>query len=282
MDELTALLSGRCNPQLAELYLALDQQLKLCGLQDYDIELTMLYSVEDQVDPLSILPTVDTVFRTAAGIALNRIGVSVDGEIPLDMLVEVVRILVNFDPTDTPQVLLDILNGDEDDLETLLELLEQQSRFSSDEFFPYVLSVKPDVIKAARSVCEAAVETRQAVPDSGALDLNRQIVRRFNVWKQQDPNAVGIQLATEGVGLGMSLESLYACRVGDLLDVSEQDMVGHLISLAAISCETLSSHKAKIEECLDDLCPDVLSRQRAQQHLTQRFPAYQTLMESLQ
>lgn len=282
MDELTALLSGRCNPQLAELYLALNQQLELCGLQDYDIELTMLYGVEDQVDPLSILPTVDTIFRTAAGIALNRIGVSVDGEIPLDMLVEIVRILVNFDPTDTPQVLLDVLNGDEDDLETLLELLEQQSRFSSDDFFPYVLSVKPELIKAARTVCEAAVETRQAVPDSGALAMNREIVRRFNVWKQQDPAAVGMQLGAEGVGLGMSMESLYVCRVGDLLDATEPDMVGHLISLAAISCESLATHKAKIEECLDDLCPDVMSRQRAQQHLTQRYPAYLALMESLQ
>lgn len=282
MDELTALLSGRCNPELAALYLALTEQLELCGFQDYDTELTLLYSVEDQVDPLTILPTVDTVLRTAAGIALNRIGVEVEGDLPMDMLVEVVRVLVNFDPTDTPQAILDILNGDEDDLETLLLLIEQQTRYSADDLMPYILAVKPETMKAAVQVCEAAVETRQAVPDSGALDLNRQIVRRFNVWKQQDPDAVGMQLGVEGVGLGMSMESLYVCRVGDLIDASEADMVGHLISLAAISCEDLKDHKALIEECLDDLCPDLLSRQRVQQILMQRYTPYHQLMESLQ
>ncbi|MNG10861.1 hypothetical protein D3C84_943570 [compost metagenome] len=79
------------------------------------------------------------------------------------------------------------------------------------------------------------------------------------------PDSLGVELARDNVGVGASLESLYGCHVERLIDLSTEQAVVELFSLAAISCESYDKLDVSISAALDDLCYEMDDRRKAEQ-----------------
>lgn len=260
---LAALAFGQCSPELQSSYsriFSIFEQVDYVGHLD---ELDLLFAkVNDHnIDSMEVIPALEAIVRVSVDKCLEAIGVAIDGETPIDMVEDVLLCLLQFDVTDSPGVFVGIIDGAEDTLEALLSILAYVGNYSEDDWFRYIVSVSDNTVDRVRQIAAKENERVQSREDTVGTD---ELNRRISALAQARPDSLGVALAKDNIGVGASMESLYGCHVHRLLDLSTEQAVVELFSLAAISCESFERVDVTVSAALDDLCYDMEKRRIAE------------------
>lgn len=271
------LVRGCCTPELESAYVELNGVLTTCNTTSHHDELDFLFGqVSDQnIDNMEVVPSVDTILRMATARSLNNCGVELNDDVPLTMLLEAADIILLFDPTDTPTILVDLVDAAEDPVEAVCMLLAQLGTYELDDWYPQVMAVSDHFTGTVRKYCKEEadrIEQENLVPQ-GAEDL---LLRLSRLVKQRK-DSLGAVLGAENIGLGVSTESLYAVNVARLIDASVEQATDDIFSLAVISNEAFDVAMESVSACFDDLFYDVDKRREAEQHRLRLIDIYKPL-----
>lgn len=260
------LVHARCSPELEELYVRLNNILGDCNntahLDELDALLNELTS--QNIDPTQVVISVDEIMRMATERGLNWIGVELDPEVPIEMLIEAADVLLLFDPTDTPSIVLEMMDAAEDVDDAFCKLMAQFGTYEEDDWFTQILQIGDHFTANVRKVAADALQGDEAASEIDT-SVDSDLLKRLSRLVKANKESLGAELGTSNLGLGMSLESLYGLHVGRLLDLTTEQQVDQLYSLAAISSESFESAAPAVASCLDDLCYDTDVRRKAEQ-----------------
>lgn len=256
---------GRCSPELEEEFVELAMLLSSVNFKGHLQELEVLYQQMDSqvVDPNEIILAVDQILRVGAEVALNNCGVEFDPDIPMAMLIEACDILLKFDPTEFPQLIIDAIDATEDPVDTLIAILDLMGTYSEDDWFPQVSNVSEAFSGKVRASCAQTLE--QDVSDRNASLATAPLLKRLSHLVNSNAESLGAELGKSDQGLGLSLESLYAQHVVKLMDRPIEKAVDDLFSLAVISNESFEGAMVGVAHWLDDLYYDSEMRRQAEQ-----------------
>lgn len=273
---LAALTFGQCSPELASSYSRLATILNDVDFTGHIDELELLFALvnDHNIDTTEVVPAIDAVFRVAAERCLQSIGVAFDADTPLAMLEDGLGTLLSFDPTDAPAVFVGIVDGSDDDTEALLSILAYVGNYSEEDWFPYIVDVSENTIRRIREIATKEDNRIQSQTDTVDSDELNQRVARMAALR---PDSLGVELARDNVGVGASLESLYGCHVERLIDLSTEQAVVELFSLAAISNESYDKLDQSISAALDDLCFEMDDRRKAEQVRLNMMKSYRPI-----
>lgn len=261
---LAALAFGQCSPELQSSYsriFSIFQQVDYVGHLD---ELDLLFAMvnDHNIDSMEVIPALEAILRVSVDKCFESIGVALDGDTPIDMVEDALLCLLQFDATDSPGVFVGIVDAASDSLEALLSILAYVGNYSEDDWFRYVISVSDNTIERVRQIAAKEDERVQSREDTVGTD---ELNRRISALAAARPDSLGVALAKDNIGVGASMESLYGCHVHRLLDLSTEQAVVELFSLAAISCESYERVDVTVSAALDDLCYDMEKRRVAEQ-----------------
>lgn len=257
---------NRCTPELEERFVQLALSLSAVNFKGHLEELDVLYQQMDAqaVDPAEITLAVDQILRVGAETALNNCGVEFDPDISLEMLVEACEIILQFDPTEFPQMVIDTIDASEDDVECLASILDLLGTYDENDWFAQIVEVSDKFKDRVRGLCTEIAEQDSA--DKSAGLEKAPLLKRLNFLVKSNAESMGATLGKEERGLGMSLESLYAANVIRLMEKPIDTAVEDLFSLAVISNESFESGMVGVSTWLDDLYYDSDMRRQAEQH----------------
>jgi len=268
---------GRCTPELEEEFVELAMLLSSVNFQGHLQELDVLYQQMDSqiVDQAEIVVSVDQILRIGAETCLNNCGVEFDPDIPLAMLTEACDIILKFDPTEFPQLVIDAIDASDDTVQTLIAILDLMGTYSEDDWFTQVARVSDAFSGRVRRFCAESME--QDISDRSASLATAPLLKRLNHLVKSNAGTLGAELGKADRGLGLSLESLYAANVVTLMDCSVEKAVEDLFSLSVISCESFESAMIGVSTWLDDLYYDAEMRRQAEQLRVKLTPHYQPM-----
>lgn len=272
----TVLTYGQCSPELASSYSRILSIFSEVNFHAHLDELDLLFAMvnDHNIDGMEVIPSLDAIIRVAAERALRSVGVELSGETPIDMLEDALGTLLQFDPTDAPSVFTGIVDASEDSVEALLSILAYVGNYSEEDWFPHIVEVSDNTISRVREIAakeDTRINLQQDVIE--ADELNARIARLARLR----PESLGVELARDNVGVGVSLESLYANNVGRLLDLSTEQAVVELFSLACISNESFDKLEQSISGVLDDLCYEMSNRGKAEQVRLEMMKTYRPI-----
>lgn len=227
-------------------------------LEELDLLLGLITGQE--IDNLTIVPTVEQILRIASERALAQLGVVFDDNIPMDLLAEAIDILLPFDPTDQPAVLKAALDAAEDADIALVRVLTMLGTREEFEWFDQIDDVDVNFVKNLRRVLVAAEELGE--DDSTHRVLDAEFAKRISRLTHQKADSMGAIIAKQLEG-DVSMEALYIMTVGNLIDASCEKAVDELFSLAAVTRCSFESAIKQVGTCLDDLYIDPVERQKA-------------------
>lgn len=263
-DALKAILEGRCAPELLTIYSRLSATMSTAGftghLEEFDVLTGKIINLD--IDDLEVVQAVDEIIRTAADRCLGLLLITVDDDIDLEMLDELMDILLGWDPTDTPSILLDSMAAAESSEEKLAKMLSHLGTYEEDDWIPVLVSVDPDFNKRVDNELKRAMEymSHETLPE-GSPELLKRVARLNKAL----PDTLGAELGSMNAGIGVSLESLYSIHVGNLIDLSLEAAVTNVYSLAALGEVSLEAATSSVSRILDDLCMDIDDRRKAEQ-----------------
>jgi len=255
----------RCAPELEELYVRMNTALHVANMKAHYDELDLLWAqLNDQnIDPLEIVPAVDQVLRVSAERALNFCGVELDENIPFERLCEVVEVIVNFDPTDTPTIIIDQLDSAEDVDEAFCKVMEHLGTYEEDEWYQYIKEITPHFTSNTRKVCKNAADSIEAPQFDTAASAD--LLKRLSRLVKSSKESLGAEVGSENKGLGLSTESLYNTYIARIIDSPVEKAVEDIFSLAVISNEAYDVAMESVSVCIDDLFYDIDQRRQAEQ-----------------
>lgn len=267
----------RCSPELEEIYVSLNASLIKSNTTSHLDEMDLLFAmVNDQnIDVTEIVQSLDEVLRISAERSLNICGVELNPDIPIAMLAEIYDIIVNFDPTDLPTVLVDLLDSAEDVDDAFSKLAVQLGTYSQTDWLDQILEINPYFTRNTRKVCKDAVVANEV--DEITMTQDPELLKRLSRLVKTNKNSLGAELGSKDQGLGVSLESMYGLNVGRLIDEPIDDAVDHIFSLAVISNASFEDSKHSISACLDDLFYEMDDRRKAEQIKLKLFDVYQPI-----
>jgi hypothetical protein len=255
----------RCTPELEDEFVELAMLLSSVNFKGHLQELDVLYQQMDSemVDPSEIIIDVDQILRIGAETALNNCGVEFDPDVPLSMLIEGCDILLKFDPTEFPQLVIDAIDAAEDSVETVMVLLDLLGTYSDDDWLPYISRVSDAFAKRVRGFCVETLE--QDITDRNTSLATAPLLKRLNHLVKSNAESLGAEIGKADQGLGLTLESLYAQNVVKLMDSPVDVAVNNLFSLSVISNESFEGAMVGVAHWLDDLYYDAEMRREAEQ-----------------
>lgn len=259
------LVRDRCSSELEEHYVQLNNILVAVNFPVHLDELDLILSqVNSQaIDVLEIVPSVDEVLRMAVERALANVGIEFQPEIPIEMLEEAADIILKFDPTDTPSILVGILDDSRDAEDGAIQLLVQLGTFEYERWMEQILEVHDGFCKNVRNVCTSALDSGTVVSLTPGIDGD--LLKRLSRLVKTNGDTVAAELVAANTGIGASMESLYGCHVGRFLDLPVDRAVTELYSLAVISGESFEQAQKSISASLDDLFYESDNRRIAEQ-----------------
>lgn len=271
---------GRCADELVITYRKILKSFYDANYTAHLDELETLYcAVNDQnVDPGDVVSSIDDILRMAGDRALGFMQIGLDPDTPIDVYAEILDILLGFDPTDTPDILLHAIENSEDSVDALAQLLELLGTYEAEALHQYIARVGGDFVPNIKRLLNdnISVQTTVEVGET-PTDVSMEQRRRLARLVARKPETLGSELGRIGSGLGASMESLYGVHVGTLLDGSMESAIEHLYSLAALSCESFEAAEKGVGACLDDLYYEVDSRRRAEQARVKIASDYRTI-----
>lgn len=257
-DELGRLLDGRASPELTEAMVRLDAVLAKVGFTMHREELDYLFANESNVAATEILLNIDVILRTAAAVVLDQFTVETADEIPLRMLSSLIEALGDFAPNDNFDTIDAIIKVQMAGDETLCDILELLTEFSSSEYLPYIAVVGDKLIPLIEEKIEEFASSQVVESINTA-----QTVERIGRYRSQHPSVLAPQLDQAGIPMGASMEHLYPQFTEQLLGLSIESAVHELVYLTLhsdVSTEALADEAAHF---IEDLYQDIESNQKA-------------------
>lgn len=273
---LNLLTYGRCSEELATLYSQVLSIFNTVGFTAHidELDLLTIQLNDHNIAPEEVVEAADSVIRSAADKAFSMIGVVVTHDIPIGYLAEALDILVNFDTTEVPETIFNMMEASEDPVEAILELLEYQGTYLSDDWMCYIESVDENTIKRIKKISLDEIRSKNT-PTQAAIPTDT--LRRVSKLNKYRKDTLGAELSVEGIGVGQSLESLYSLHVGRLIDMSLENAIDGIFSLAAISNVSQESLESEIGTCIDDLCYEAEMRRKGEQIRFKMIDQYKTI-----
>jgi hypothetical protein len=259
------LVRDRCSPELEELYVRLNAALEQAGCRmHFDALDNLLATLNDlNISPEEVVPGVDEELRVAAERSLNICGVELQSEVSLVMLCEAVDVICNFDPTDTPSLLIDVLNSAEDADSAFALLMSYQGTFEETDWIAEILEISPNftstVLRSLKETADAD-ETVEIDPAHG-----QELLKRLSRLVRTNGETIGAELGKNNTGMGVSTESLYGVHVGNIIHKPIAAAVEDVFSLSVISNERYEVAMESVSRCIDDLFYEPEQRREAEQ-----------------
>ena len=188
------------------------------------------------------------VLITSVEECLAVIGVTINPDIPINLVPSLINYLLEFDATDTPSHLQAIVNDSEDTIECVCDILGFLTPIHSDVWMEHITGVDVKCITAINYQLKLAadrIETLESEASTDALLMRA----RVNEVKAIMDDVTLLDVSTES----SSLEDLYHLHVSNIVDMDPTQAVKEILSLAAISNESSESMDLAIDNVLDDL-----------------------------
>ncbi|MGG4591775.1 hypothetical protein ACLPJK_26310 [Pseudomonas aeruginosa] len=264
--DLSEVIGSMVGEELLGVYNELAKTLSRVGPTLFEDELEYLKSLEEDIDTASFVDSVDTILRVAADRILSKAGIVVDGETPIPML-NMLLLALKEVPEDHQDQLEDVLSQEEGAYETLLDFLSVVTVYDDLTWMPYILSVSDLFIEQLTAEVQSIAERTAVLDEATRVDqgAQRPVVKALReVYGKTELD----QALRDGVSFGTSMESLLPLY-GDRLSTSKpSDMVLTLVSLCALSCESLDAVVDECEFFLPDFYPDLDTCHAARQRLS--------------
>lgn len=263
-EYVVALCEGRCSEELVVTYRKILKTFYNANYTAHLDELETLYAAHNDhnVDVTELVPMIDSILRMAGDRALSALLIELDHDIPIDMYAEVLDILLGFDPTDTPEILMNAVENTDDDVEGLCKLLEFLGTYEIDDLIPYIANVD-------RRFTDNLKRTLQQAVDNAEVDMTppaqMENLRRMSRLVSLKDGTLGAELVRMKSASGASMESLYAVYVPRLIDATMESAIEEIYSLATFSCESFEAAERAVGASLDDLYYEIDSRRKAEQ-----------------
>lgn len=228
-----------------------------------------------EIDALSIPMEVDGIFREAARIALLTCGVSFDEEIGLDTLGELCETILNFDPTESPQTLIDKLSAADDDIDALCITLEYLTDRPYDEWVAVISNVGVGLIQRINQLAQNAND--ETLATSGYdLKVSYDFAAKLDQIREINKNE---NIRLEDMQAEPSLESLYLLHLPSLLDADKDVVVDSIMAISCVSSKTFPEVLIASASLLDDMYDDPIERMEVERIKTAFIPKYSKVFE---
>ena len=253
-----SLVLGVCSDRVTDEVLDLYQN--ICNTfrtSEYIGHIVELEYIDALLESQSITHTdaVDSVLEvlvTGAEECLHILGIGIDPDIPLKPLAVMLESLLDFDVTEFPETIYNIIEGSDDTEECLAEVLGFVTTIETHEWYEYITSVTPEFVQNLRRVLvEAIDQIEQPV-------IDQELYRKRKLLKEANPELSLVDYVTES----SSLDDLYTLFEPQLADLSVESAVGEIIALAALADYAPESRLASLDRILEDHVTDDLERVR--------------------
>lgn len=274
---LVELLYGNVSDILIGQYVELNNTLVSAGFTAQLEALDLLEPLVSgqEIDCLSVPGEVDGIFREAARLALMTCGVFFDEDTDLGLLTELCQTILHFDPTETPQTLIDKLSAADDDIDALCITLEYLTDRPYDDWLPVIANVGVGLIDRINDLAHRANDDATSTDDltlKAQYDFAQRLTRLKELVKDNDD-------VIPAVTSEPSMESLYLLHVPMLLDSSVSDATNSIMVISCLSHPTKDGMLKATSTLLDDLYDDPIKRMEAERVRDTLIPTYGKLYE---
>lgn len=218
-----------------------------------EIDLIEVMVSSQTISMLDAVEGVHEALMVSAEACLQVIGVVPDADIPLGMMVRLCEVLLQFDVTETPELLHGILDASEDSVTCMADILGEITAYESHEWITQLEEVTPDCISSVRLLLEDAIAVNEATAPSIINDP--ELTKKKALLKATLPEA---SLALESSG--GSLGELYEGSLNKLVSLDDKDALHQIMGLACISTESRTQKEAMLDNVIEDYFDD--DRQR--------------------
>lgn len=251
LNELEAVLVTKVSPERADILRKAAQIIEAMGLHNVFLEIEQLLSMEDEIDPSQLLYDVEYILLQGMRVTLNNFSIyssSTNIEL-LIAIVEGVRDLEHYEDYDT---VLAILETDQDDEETLAELLELTTEYPAEDFLNVLDSVSHRLTERIYSLFQ---EEDDNATEYGMENSVENIVKRLKAVSGLEDSIVYDNIA-EGLPLGLDPAHVVNRIVEDIAELSSKEVAKELaLAILASNVENekvAQCAKGHVEELFDN------------------------------
>lgn len=185
-------LNGKITPQLMDLYLRAGGLIEFFEKDDqYDLMESMLYEMESGT--MTAMQALDNIYLFHTSILsniINEYGISLQDEVSLEDMIKIIESMQYLEDHEDKASIKATIEANESATETLLELLEFASIYTTDFFFPLITKVNPALLARLLELCdrESPEEMEGISPDRGVVKKLKKLneiekFRRSDVFK---------------------------------------------------------------------------------------------------
>lgn len=249
---LVEILVGCVSPEYIQQCVELNNILCRAGFtaQLEALDLLNAMVLADEIDNLSISLEIDALFRETLMVALRTCGVFFDEDIPFDRLIDLSRIILHFDVTETPQVLLDQVNSAEDDIDALCKTLAFLNHDDEDDWLPHIAEVGVGLIHRIQHLAQ---EQQSVLDNRTGLDTQLQYSMNERLLKIKAQGDSSVINNIDGLSATPSMESMYVLHLANLIDVPLEQAVDGVCSISFTCAPSFEAAVQGVNTLLDDL-----------------------------
>jgi len=270
-DEMKEFIQARTSPELMDALVDLDRALTQIRFTMHQDEIDLLIQTESNEDAVAMVPSIVEIFRTGVEVVLRKFQIEVDGETPLPRLTALLNVLHKFEGDDDHAAISAIIGAEKSADETLCDILELKTEWSSEDWMPYFISVSGALIETI----EGVIGRYEEIIDVPEI-VDAELQDRVNWYHTQEEEVFSKLALDEGVPLGTDMESLVTAFGERIAEGSIEETVGGLVSLCMISNCSLEAMQDEVGFFLEQLYPDLESMQQANKYLVRHMAKINT------
>lgn len=192
-----------------------------------ELDLIEIKLASQEISRDEAIEAVVEVIMTAGEECLNLIGVSVTPDISPQLMYKILDALVDFDVTEFPSTILNIVDASEDPIECVVNVLDFISSEESSVWYDNVEDVDVSFVENIRHVLLDAID--KLPPE--ILEIDKDLNKKRKLVKEIDPENQLVDYTTESSDLDTLLDS-YSVELSKL---SCEGFIKEVVALASIA-----------------------------------------------
>ncbi len=263
LELIVAMIGNSSTQPLIDVYAELCDMLDEMNFDSHLDELDLLYSKlnSQEMDFLLAREAIYAIMWTAGNTCLNRSGVEIVDDTPLNRIVDMVKYILQFEVTEEPDVILTLVDSSEDNVDVIAAILELKTQYDRTTWYEFIETVNDSTVGAIQNLLKEAIE-RQESYSSVKLTLDPEIKMKRLSLKEAGLASELSEYITES----KSLEEFYDANLDHFMGMNQEDSVRGLVELGILSNEG-SNLESSLSVILDDLYFDPLERLEANKRL---------------
>lgn len=274
VELIVAMVGASVTETLLDRYVELSHLFTEMNYDSHIEELDILYSKlnSQSIDFLMARESIYSIMMAAVNYCLNRSGVEISDDTQLSCTPDLLRYIVQFEPTEDPYHIFTLIDEAEDNVDSICRLLELKTEHDRTFWYDVVTEVNDSTIGAILAILTESIE-RQDSYDGEKLVTDPELRLRKAILRDTGLESDLGDYVTES----SSLNELYDKHIDRFVAMDMDDSIRELVGLGVLSNEG-SNVSSAISGILDDMYFDPLERLEANKRLSKLTDKHLTVI----